>query len=74
MGQAREKDVEEAANRDKSHYMNGDQPGVKIEDRSCTDILVCLLFVAMMVVMVASAPPGVFLVPNVDVAIGNGQS
>ena len=53
MGQAREKDVEEAANRDKSHHMNGDQPGVKIEDRSCTDILVCLLFVAMMVVMVA---------------------
>ena len=52
MGKAREKDEEEAKNRDKSHHMNGGVPGVKIDDRGCTDILVCLLFVAMMGVMV----------------------
>lgn len=48
----RDKDVEAAQNRDKSTHMNGDQPGVKIEDRGCTDIIVCILFIVMMVVMV----------------------
>lgn len=48
----RKADAEEAANRNKDHYMNGDQPGVKINDRGCTDVLVCCLFLVMMVVMV----------------------
>ena len=51
MGSPREKDVEEAQKREKSTHMNGDKPGVKLDDRGCTDIIVCLLFVAMMVVM-----------------------
>lgn len=33
--------------------MNGDKPGVNLDNRSCTDIIVCLMFVAMIVVMVA---------------------
>ena len=49
----REKDVEEAGKRNKEHYMNGDMPGVKINDRGCTDILVCLLFLVMIAVMIA---------------------
>lgn len=47
----REKDKEEAEKRDKTHHMNGDVPGM-VEDRGCTDIIVCLLFCFMMVVMV----------------------
>jgi len=53
MGKPRDADKEEAENRDKKdHYMNGDKPGVKINDRSCTDMLVCCLFIIMMVIMV----------------------
>jgi hypothetical protein len=48
----RNADKEAAENRDKSHHMNGDSPGVKMNDRGCTDIIVCLLFIFMMVVMV----------------------
>jgi hypothetical protein len=48
----RKKDSEEAENRDKSHYMNGDSPGVKINDRGCTDVIVCILFIFMLAVMV----------------------
>lgn len=33
--------------------MNGQVAGVKIDDRGCTDILVCILFLAMIVIMVA---------------------
>lgn len=48
----RDADKAEADKRDKSHHMNGDQPGVKISDRSCTDIIVCLMFLFMLAVMV----------------------
>ena len=54
MGSPRAKDTEQA-NDEKNkakHHKNGEAAGVKLDDRSCTDILCCLLFVAMMVVMV----------------------
>ena len=49
----RDSDKAEAEKRDKKdHYMNGDKPGVRLTDRSCTDVLVCLLFIFMMAIMV----------------------
>ena len=52
MGSPRAKDTEEANNHKPQHHKNGDAAGVKLDDRGCTDILCCLLFVAMMVIMV----------------------
>ena len=55
MGKIREADAKEAEERKKKdnsdHHMTDGKPGVKMNDRSCTDILVCLLFVFMMAVM-----------------------
>ena len=32
--------------------MNGNAPGVKINDRGCTDILVCISFIVMIAIMI----------------------
>lgn len=32
--------------------MNGDKPGVNLDNRSCTDIIVCIMFCVMIGVMV----------------------
>lgn len=52
MGEPRAADAEAAKNHKVDHHKDGDSAGVKLNDRGCTDILCCLMFVAMMVVMV----------------------
>jgi hypothetical protein len=53
MGTPRQADVDQAKQKPATHHKNGDQPGVKLDDRGCTDVIVCLIFVAMIVVMAA---------------------
>lgn len=51
-GGPREKDMEEAKSKPAHHYMDGGVPGVKMANRSCTDKLMLLLFIIMLIVMV----------------------
>ena len=52
MGGPRESDHEDAKKVDRKHYMEGEQPAVRVADRDCTDIIMCLVFIAMIAVMV----------------------
>lgn len=52
MGGPRESDHEDAKRVHRKHYMDGDSPAVKVLNRDCTDIIMCLVFIAMIAVMV----------------------
>ena len=52
MGGPRDSDHEDAKRIKRNHYTKGDFPAVKMEGRECTDIIMCLVFIALIAVMV----------------------
>ena len=52
MGEARKQDAEDAQKKEQKHHMVDGIPGVNMNSRYCTDKLMCLLFIGMIVVMI----------------------